>query len=58
MAELKDNKTECCSCNCFSVINGFKFGFGVFIAFLAGIIIVILLAIALFYLLSALGINF
>lgn len=58
MAENKKDQDMCCCGEKNSIMGGFKFGFGVYLAFLAGTIIVTLFAIIIFYALSALKINF
>lgn len=54
MAE--EEKKECCKGN--EIIRGFKFGFGFFLAFLAGFLIVDLLAIIIYLIAKAAGFSF
>lgn len=55
MSEDKE-KSICCEGN--EIIRGFKFGFGFFLAFLAGFLIVDILAIAIYLIAKAAGFNF
>ncbi len=49
--ETKDKKiNENFKCHSFGVVEGFKFGFGMFIAFLAGSAILTVIAIGFYYL--------
>lgn len=53
----KEEKTCCCG-EKNEILHGFKFGFGFFLAFLAGWSIVTILSIVLYYLLKAIGLGF
>jgi hypothetical protein len=55
MADDKDKKV-CCEGN--EIIRGFRFGFGFFLAFSAGFLIVDLLAIVIYLVAKAVGFSF
>lgn len=56
MAEEKNKKADCCCDH--SVVSGFKLGFGIYLAFLAGNLILALIVIVIYYLIRALGLSF
>lgn len=54
--ENKKQEKECScgsNCQCTSILGGFKLGFGIFLAFLTGWLIVSLVAIAIYFLARA-----
>lgn len=55
MSDIKDKKV-CCEGN--EIIKGFRFGFGFFLAFLAGFLIVDLLVIVIYLIAKATGFSF
>ena len=54
----EDKEKKCCSDRENEIIRGFKFGFGFFLAFLAGFLIVDLLAIVIYLIAKSAGVNF
>jgi type III secretory pathway component EscR len=55
---MSDDKEKKACCEGSEIMRGFKFGFGLFLAFLAGFLIVDLIAIVIYLIAKAAGFNF